>query len=89
MSRVSEQAWVEEQHRITAVRNEIQERAETLQEQISGIREDIVGFRKHFWDDVTVNVEGLEEMVETMASLKQQAEVISDRERRIVSSSRS
>ncbi|MDQ1910030.1 RNA polymerase recycling motor HelD [Paenibacillus sp. GD4] len=81
MSRVSEQAWVEEQHRITAVRQEIKERAETLQEQISGIREDIVGFRKHFWDDVTVNVEGLEEMVETMASLKQQAEVISDRER--------
>ncbi|QHW34899.1 AAA family ATPase [Paenibacillus rhizovicinus] len=41
----------------------------------------MVDIRKNFWDDVTVNFEDAVEMAESFASLKQQAEVLSERER--------
>ncbi|MGF7029600.1 DNA helicase-2/ATP-dependent DNA helicase PcrA [Paenibacillus mucilaginosus] len=72
---------VQEQQRLEAVLGEIRGRLEKLQEEAGGFKEDIVEIRKHFWDDVTINLDGAEEVYETFASLKQQAEVLSERER--------
>ncbi len=80
MSKV-EQALLEEQKRVDRVINEINIRVGTLQQHVGGIKADIVEIRKNFWDDVTVNFEDAHEAAETYASIKQQAEVLSERER--------
>ncbi|WP_424766206.1 RNA polymerase recycling motor HelD [Paenibacillus sp. sgz302251] len=71
----------EEQRRVEAVTKLIRERIEELQKQVGGMREDIVDIRRNFWDDVTVNFEDAAESAESHASMKQQAEVLSERER--------
>lgn len=44
------------------------------------MKHDIIGLRKSFWEDVKVNFDDAHEAIETMASIKQQAELLSDRE---------
>lgn len=73
--------WQEEQARVHEVIEIIDQRIDSLQEQVGDIREEIVGLRKNFWDDVTVNFDDAYEAAETYASIKQQAEVLSERER--------
>ncbi|MEK8130128.1 RNA polymerase recycling motor HelD [Paenibacillus filicis] len=73
--------WHEEQQRANAVGELIRSRISQLQEQVGVVRSEIVTIRKEFWDDVTVNFEDAAEAAETFASMKQQAEVLSERER--------
>ncbi|UED70176.1 RNA polymerase recycling motor HelD [Brevibacillus sp. HD3.3A] len=70
-----------EQQRVETVITEISNRITDLEQQVQVVSEDIVGIRKHFWDDVTVNFEDATEAIETYVSIKQQAEVLSERER--------
>ncbi|MCZ8521064.1 MULTISPECIES: RNA polymerase recycling motor HelD [Paenibacillus] len=78
---ISKEERAAEQRRVTAVAKEIRGRLDALEEESGGFKADIVSIRKHFWDDVTINLDGAEEVYETFASLKQQAEILSERER--------
>ncbi|MCA0754564.1 UvrD-helicase domain-containing protein [Paenibacillus sp. N4] len=71
----------EEQKRVKEVTGIIRSRLEELRSQVGGLREDIVDIRRNFWDDVTLNFEDSAESAESHASMKQQAEVLSERER--------
>ncbi|WP_339167602.1 RNA polymerase recycling motor HelD [Brevibacillus sp. FSL L8-0520] len=71
----------EEQKRVEQVVGVISRRIESLEQHVSDVKEDIVHIRKNFWEDVTVNFDDAIEAVETYASIKQQAEVLSERER--------
>ncbi|QIW81387.1 RNA polymerase recycling motor HelD [Bacillus tequilensis] len=73
--------WKEEQSRIDEVLHELGKKERFLETSAGGLKQDIIGLRKSFWEDVTVNVDDAHEAVETMASIKQQAELLSDRER--------
>ncbi|MBH5318107.1 UvrD-helicase domain-containing protein [Paenibacillus sp. GSMTC-2017] len=73
--------WQEEQLRVVELNKVITKRISFLQDQMSGSRSEIVDVRKNFWDDVTVNFEDAAEEAETFASMKQQAEILSERER--------
>ncbi|WP_240548232.1 RNA polymerase recycling motor HelD [Paenibacillus lignilyticus] len=73
--------WKSEQARVISVVKQIGQRMETLEQQTADTREEMVDIRKNFWDEVTVNFEDSVEMAESYASLKQQAEVLSERER--------
>ncbi|MCG7409940.1 UvrD-helicase domain-containing protein [Paenibacillus sp. ACRRX] len=75
------QEWLNEQERVNRIVAEIHDRIEVLGHQVSDVRTDIVDIRKTFWDDVTVNFEDGDEAAETAASIKQQAELMSERER--------
>ncbi|MDF2717380.1 MAG: helicase, partial [Paenibacillus sp.] len=77
----AEQSWPEEQSRVDRIIAIIGGRIEKLGQQVGDLRSDIVNIRKTFWDDVTVNMEDDIEIAETFASMKQQAEVLSERER--------
>ena len=77
----ADQDRLHEQQRVEQVISEIHKRIDDLKEHVSEVSADIIGIRKHFWDDVTVNFEDAIEAVETYASIKQQAEVLSERER--------
>ncbi|WP_308639366.1 RNA polymerase recycling motor HelD [Paenibacillus silvisoli] len=76
-----DQVWKQEQERVDMAVKQIKKRIETLAQQTSEARDEMVDIRKNFWDEVTVNFEDSVEMAETYASLKQQAEILSERER--------
>ncbi|GIP34856.1 RNA polymerase recycling motor HelD [Paenibacillus sp. J2TS4] len=78
---LTEQDWQEEKQRVEHVEEEIDSQIAVLQEHVSDKRAETVDVRKNFWDDVTVNLEDPSELVETYASIKQQAEVLSEKER--------
>ncbi|MBD2866406.1 RNA polymerase recycling motor HelD [Paenibacillus oceani] len=75
------QRWPEEQRRVDEVISIVEERLEVVEGQVGTLRSEIVSIRNTFWDDVTVNLEDADELIETYASMKQQAEVMSERER--------
>jgi len=75
-----EQEWQAEQRRVEQVVAEIDERKAKLERQTSEARGEMVDIRKNFWEDVTVNFEDSAELAETAASMKQQAEILFDRE---------
>lgn len=70
-----------EQERLHEVFAEIDKQKEQLLAKSGDIKESVVHLRKEFWDDVTVNIDNVDEMVETQASIRQQAELLSERER--------
>ncbi|MCQ6557784.1 RNA polymerase recycling motor HelD [Paenibacillus mendelii] len=74
------QDWKCEQLRVDQVVQEIDGQMATLERQTSEARSEMVEIRKNFWDDVTVNFEDAAELAETAASLRQQAEMLFDRE---------
>ncbi|WP_459502757.1 RNA polymerase recycling motor HelD [Bacillus sp. C1] len=74
------QEWKQEQHRVKEVVGKIEKHIDTLEQYKSAAMKDVVQVRKHFWDDVTVNVDNTEEAIETAASIKQQAELLAERE---------
>ena len=71
----------EEQKRAKEVIKVIEKKIEELGDQTGGLHGEIVSIKRDFWDDVTVNFEDSAEAAETHASMKQQAEVLSERER--------
>lgn len=73
--------WQREANRVQFVRNVIDQKTSKLEEELGGLKQDIVEFRRDFWEDVTVNLDEPDDVIETQASIKQQAEVLSERER--------
>lgn len=78
---ISDQERHNEQQRVNQVVKEIDRRMETISQNASILKGDVVDIRKNFWNDVTVNVDNSDEAVETYVSIKQQAELLSERER--------
>ena len=54
---------------------------ENIEDETGDVKSEIVNIKTNFWDDVTVNFEDAAETAETYASMKQQAELLSERER--------
>lgn len=76
-----ENEWKQEQSRVNKVIEIIDKNIENIKQNSSGIKKDIVEIRKTFWDDVTVNFDEPDDLGETFTSIKQQAEMLSERER--------
>lgn len=70
-----------EQERVNTVINEIDKKQQKIQQSTGGVRSDVLELRKTFWEDVTVNMDEPDDVIETAASIKQQAELLSERER--------
>ncbi|WP_106495111.1 RNA polymerase recycling motor HelD [Lentibacillus sp. Marseille-P4043] len=70
-----------EQRRVDKVIDEINQKEVKLYAKATGLKESVIDLRKNFWDDVTVNLDEPDDVIETQASIKQQAELLSERER--------
>jgi DNA helicase II / ATP-dependent DNA helicase PcrA len=81
MSNEQNSDWKMEQDRVILVGNEIDKKVTKLQKNTSKVRSNVLEIRKEFWEDVTVNLDEPDDIAETAASLKQQAELLSERER--------
>ncbi|GAB3796205.1 RNA polymerase recycling motor HelD [Virgibacillus kimchii] len=71
----------EEQQRINEVIREIGKKEEEIYGRTVGVKESVIELRKTFWEDVTVNLDEPDDVIETHTSMKQQAELLSERER--------
>lgn len=71
-----------EQNRVEYVEDLIGTRISRLESEVGAIRGDVVSMRKDFWDEVTVNFSEADDVGETSTSLRQQSEVLSEREKR-------
>lgn len=81
MSNLQSKDWQIEQKRVTSVVNEVDKKINKLKENAGTVRSDVLEIRKDFWEDVTVNMDEPDDFIETAASIKQQAELLSERER--------
>ncbi|WP_050614378.1 RNA polymerase recycling motor HelD [Bacillus testis] len=72
---------LEEEERLSEILDTISRRLEGIKVKSGNLKEDVFSIRKTFWDDVTVNVDSSEEINDTLASIKQQSEMLSERER--------
>jgi DNA helicase-2/ATP-dependent DNA helicase PcrA len=75
------QEWQQEQQRVNEVTKKIRAKAAILEKQTGTVRSEVTEIRQNFWEDVTVNFDNAEEAAETHASIKQQAEMLAERER--------
>lgn len=81
MSDLQKKDWQMEQERVHLVAGEIDTKIKKLHKNTSKVSTDVLELRKTFWEDVTVNLDEPDDMIETAASMKQQAELLSERER--------
>ncbi|MBZ9534027.1 UvrD-helicase domain-containing protein [Cytobacillus oceanisediminis] len=72
---------VTEQKRIDFVRNEMDDKLKLMEQDIHNIGGDVSQIRSNFWEDVTVNLDEPDDVIETFTSIKQQAELLGERER--------
>ncbi|MEX2461378.1 MAG: RNA polymerase recycling motor HelD [Paenibacillaceae bacterium] len=78
---LAEGDWQYEQRRIEHVNKLLNQRIEQLELEVGLVKGVIVDIRKNFWDGITINLGNPDDMGETFFSVKQQADVVSERER--------
>ncbi|NBJ67941.1 MULTISPECIES: RNA polymerase recycling motor HelD [Clostridia] len=69
-----------EQRRVDHIREEIKQKELKIAAKTSDLKQDVIELRKTFWDDVTVNLDEPDDVIETEASIKQQAELLTQKE---------
>ena len=85
---ISDQDWKEEQERVTEVTGKISSKITQLEADVGLVRGDVIAMRKEFWDEVTVNFSNPDDLGETSTNLRQQSQVLSERERSHLQSSK-
>lgn len=80
--------WKEEQDRVSGVTRLLAGRIRVLSEELGLHRTEVVDMRKDFWEEVTVNFSSPDDLGETSTSLRQQSQILSERERHHLQSSK-
>ncbi|MEN3156511.1 MULTISPECIES: RNA polymerase recycling motor HelD [Priestia] len=70
-----------EEERIRIILREIDKKVVKLDYDSGGLKKDVIHLKKTFWDDVKINLDNPEDAGETLSSIRQQAEMLSERER--------
>jgi DNA helicase II / ATP-dependent DNA helicase PcrA len=73
--------WVQEQVRVDGTVKKVKNQINTLVSRAENVKQQADEIRKNFWEDVTVNLDEPDDVVETMTSIRQQVELLSERER--------
>lgn len=71
----------QEQQRVNEVVAKMKLKSAALEQQAGAVKSEVVGIRQNFWEDVTINFDDAVEAAETFTSLKQQVELLAERER--------
>ncbi|MFC6651336.1 RNA polymerase recycling motor HelD [Paenibacillus rhizoplanae] len=81
--------WQKEQERVSDITKLLSTHIRLLSEELGLHRTDVVDMRKDFWEEVTVNFSSPDDLGETSTSLRQQAQILNERERHHLQSSKS
>jgi len=73
--------WQLEQEQLDLITEKLRSRIVELEPEVEQLRDQAADIRKRFWEEVTVNTSTDEEFEETFFTIKQQAAVLSERER--------
>ncbi|MCC3355324.1 RNA polymerase recycling motor HelD [Bacillus sp. REN16] len=73
--------WIQEQDRLEDALKVIESKKAAIESMVGSFKSEIVDLRKSFWEDVTVNLDEPDDVIETFQSIKQQSELIGERER--------
>lgn len=84
----NESQWKEEQQRVDGVTKLLSAHIRHLSEELGLHRSDVVDMRKDFWEEVTVNFSSPDDLGETSTSLRQQSQILNERERHHLQSSK-
>ncbi|TSI02565.1 RNA polymerase recycling motor HelD [Lysinibacillus sp. BW-2-10] len=66
-----------EQKRLNGVMNVIADQIVQLESETLKLRNEVVNTRKHFWDEIKVNTDSFDDFLETVISLRQEAQALS------------
>lgn len=80
--------WQKEQERVNGITRLLSTHIRLLSEELGLHRTDVVDMRKDFWEEVTVNFSSPDDLGETSTSLRQQAQILNERERHHLQSSK-
>ncbi|MEH7381477.1 RNA polymerase recycling motor HelD [Bacillus sp. JJ1533] len=72
---------IQEQDRLEDVLKVIESKKAAIESKVGNFKSEIVDLRKTFWEDVTVNLDEPDDVIETFQSIKQQSELLGERER--------
>jgi DNA helicase-2/ATP-dependent DNA helicase PcrA len=78
---IHNEEWIEEQKRVDDTVNKVKRKEEALKASVHLVKAEAEEIRKNFWEDVTVNLDEPDDVIETYTSIRQQAELLSERER--------
>ena len=67
----------QEQERLDSVMETITEQISKIEDETNQRRKEVINIRKHFWDDVKVNMDTFDDYLETIIGLRQQAQALS------------
>lgn len=82
-SNVSGAEWDWELQYLERVRAEIQSQMEMFDHDLTSRQSNLVQFRKHFWDEISINVETPEDLLDTQVSIIQQSVLMKNQEHMI------
>lgn len=72
--------WNKEQQRVDEVITAFKKRIAEYEPIVGDLRYEVVDIRTNFWDDVTVNLSNDDDVLESIISMKQQAQILWERE---------
>ncbi|MFP5115624.1 RNA polymerase recycling motor HelD [Bacillaceae bacterium C204] len=67
----------QEQKRVKSVMEIIKEQISRLEEETTQRQNEVVHIRKHFWDEIKVNIDTFDDFLETIIGLRQEAQALS------------
>ncbi|HLT55239.1 MAG TPA: RNA polymerase recycling motor HelD [Bacillota bacterium] len=67
----------QEQKRVDHVIETIEEQIQRLEKETKERRDEVIHIRKHFWDDIKVNIDTFDDYLETIIGLRQEAQALS------------
>ncbi|MGK4044996.1 RNA polymerase recycling motor HelD [Heyndrickxia oleronia] len=73
--------WLQEQQRVDETVAKVKQKEKFLISQVKSVKDEAEEIRQNFWEDVTVNLDEPDDVIETFTSIRQQAELLSERER--------
>ncbi len=73
--------WNLEQDRLEDVLKVIDSKKAAIESKVGSAKGELVDLRKTFWEDVTVNLDEPDDVIESFQSIKQQSELLGERER--------
>jgi len=72
--------WEQERKRVEDVEAKLRREIGRLGPLVGSLREQVVDIRQNFWDGVSIDLGTADDVLETYASMRQQAEVLTERE---------
>ncbi|APH04776.1 RNA polymerase recycling motor HelD [Bacillus weihaiensis] len=78
----NEKEIVSEQQRVNFTVEKVRRELSKVEGKTSVIKDDIITVRRNFWEDVTVNLDDAVEAGETATSIRQQADLLAEKEHR-------